>query len=452
MTSITPNTETENQNSESSSNVVVGGSCLCASDKRACTDLNCAASHDFVAFSASATAALVTAAPGAVESKTSSDISCSVAESAGRKRQRDERDDEAARERLRHAHPLPAFDDLVYMDVPTHTYYVLDYNTDTYRRFKGSCTGLIAEHEPQFNRELVYEQMRVKGRFDDPKDRYYGMTRDQVFAAWEGTSDDASEFGSEMHAAIELDLNGGGDREHDEVWQSVENGPSLKRYAAFHRDYILQPGEQFGVAANREGGPKARAWRTELTMFDADYEFAGQADVLLELPDGTFVLGDWKRTKKDLNENRFKKYFMRFLSHLEHTKLNVYRLQMSLYALCVQKFAPHIRIVELRLGVFHYNNPSYLWLRVEPLFAEARALLEWRRGQIQHAHVSAALEVARRLASTTRALAAALPDECAALAADGEEAERAVLDLHRLLYFNKPWRPSMLEPAPSLST
>jgi hypothetical protein len=297
---------------------------------------------------------------------------------------------------LKLKNPLPEFDGRVYQEPTEHVYFVIDdlasqdEGRTVYRPFPGSCTGAIHEHEPEFDREAVWEKMRAKGRFDDPNDIYYQMEKGAVFVLWEETRDQASDYGSEMHAAIELHANGAADP-NDPIWSSEENKPSLDRYLAFYVDYIINEecGEVFGEARTpeyvvhattgvRQYELKARYFRTEVALF-SDGVFAGMFDVLLQKPNGMFTLGDWKRSKKQfVNPPHFNRYFKRFLSHLPYTQLNVYRLQLSLYALCIMRFCPYIRIDELRLGVFHPINPTYLWLRLAPLYAEAIEIVRWR--------------------------------------------------------------------------
>jgi hypothetical protein len=353
---------------------------------------------------------------------------------------------------LRERHPLPAFDDdCIYQEPVEHVYYVRDLVTNKYRRFEGSCTGAIEEHCPKFDRDAGFAAMEWRTR--DPKSHYYKMTRQQVFDSWDDGREEAAEFGTDMHAAIEAHANGVANVAEDAVWSSVENKPSLDRYLAWHRDFIVQPGDVFGEARNVEGvaalargdrlaadAPtafKGRFYRTELTMFDADYEFAGQSDALIELPGKVFVLGDWKRTKKTLGEEKVYRNCLRMLAHLPCTSLTKYTLQASLYTLCIRKFCPSIKIVELRLGVFHANNASYVWMRVEPLYAEAQAILDWRREKFTRRYVAKLLGTLPRVDGACAQLARALPPY-AEVAAAATASTEAALNLNRLLFYNKP--------------
>ena len=450
----TPPAKTKSQTSDQISNSVDGGICCLASNQRSPTRL---ISGQKRSLSSQDDDDDDTVELSAADISTTTTTVVSVCAASDSKRAR-------AKDYLRMRHPLPVFDDdYIYQEPKEHVYYVRDHVTNKYRRFKGSCTGAIDEHCPKFDREAGYEMM--KWRTLDPRQHYYQMTKEQIFAEWEETRDEAGEFGTAMHAAIEEHANGVADVVNDPVWSSAENKPSLDRYLAWHRDYIVQPGEVFGVARNPEGvaalaqgdmaaadAPtafKGRFYRTELTMFDADYEFAGQSDVLIELPSngasgGVFVLGDWKRTKKILGKEKIYSNCLRMLAHLPCCSLTKYTVQASLYSLCIRKFCPSIKIIELRLGVFHPNNASYVWKRVEPLYTEAQAILDWRRERFLRRFADDLLDALPRLDSVCAELARVLP-QYAPVAAAASKAHDAALNLNRLLHYNKPPPPPPAE-------
>jgi len=362
---------------------------------------------------------------------------------------------------LKLRNPLPVFDDNVFQEKEAHLYFVRDITTNTFRPFNGSCTGAIAEHLPKFDRNAAYEVMVRSGSLHK-KAHYRGKTREQIFEMWSEGGEEASDFGTEMHAAIEDYANGVADLEHDAVWSSVENKPSLDRFLDWQRDYIVQPGEEFGVARDPRGDFKGQYFRTELSMFDADYEFAGQADVLIEMPDGSFVLGDWKRTKENLGNlvRRDNGYYdavpselfaghalphqqafnnnrgFRMLSRLPAVKVTKFIVQASLYALCIMKFNPHIRITRFRLGIFHPNNASYVWLPIEPLFDEARAMLEWRRQQRLRLYTQTLLTTLPPLSALLSEVALAVP-EYEENGTRARQSYEAALNLARILFHHQ---------------
>lgn len=337
---------------------------------------------------------------------------------------------------LKQLHPLPVFDDNVYQEPKEHVYFVRDPTTDEFRRFKGSCTGALGEHFPKFDREKAYAAMVRKGVKTGPGGPYHGLTKQEIFDNWADAGDEGAEFGSAMHAAIELACNGATDFT-EPIWQSPENSPSLYRYMQWDEDYILQPGEVFGQALDPEKKPKGRYYRTELTMFDADFEFAGQADVLIERPGGVFTLGDWKRTKKDLLKEDIFDHGLRMFAGLPNTARVKYSIQAWLYALCIMKFCPSIRIDDLRIGVFHPNNPTYVWIPALDYREEAQAMLNWRRAYYGRLNTSRLLATLPRLSTLLINLAEIMP-EYAVVSDETREALEAARSLDRLLHYNAP--------------
>jgi hypothetical protein len=319
---------------------------------------------------------------------------------------------------LRRLHPLPVFDDNVYQEPLEHVYFVYDKPTGTYRRFKGSCTGIIAAWFPQFDREKAYMGMLIKGRMKDPHDQYYNMTKEQIFAQWKTIGDEASCDGRDMHDAIELDCNGQADRENDAVWSSSANKESLERYMAFKQDWILGPDETHESGASRlapdgqqpDGTPiyarRLKLFRTEVALFDWHYMFAGMFDILFEKADGTYCLGDWKRSKHDLLYEVAYKNEIGWgpCANLPNVSRMRFTIQLTLYALCVMKFTG-LKITELRLGGFHAVNKKYVWLKVEPVWETAREMLEHRRQRLLHEQCEQALQASRRNLALFRQMA-----------------------------------------------
>jgi hypothetical protein len=357
---------------------------------------------------------------------------------------------------LRRLHPLPVFDDNVYQEPIEHVYFVYDKPTDTHRRFKGSCTGIIAAWFPQFDREKAYMGMLLKGRMKDPFDQYYNMTKEQIFAQWKSTGEEASSHGSDMHDAIELDCNGQADRENDAVWSSAANKESLERYLAFKQNWILGPDETHESGAtrlasdghDRDGKPvfarRMRVFRTEVALFDWHYMFAGMFDVLFELADGTYCLGDWKRTKHNLVYEVAYKNEVGFgpCANLPNVSRMHYTIQLTLYALCLMKFTGLV-ISELRLGGFHAVNKEYVWLKVEPVWDTAREMLEHRRQRLLHEQCVTALEASRRNLALFRQMAETetFREALAGIIKKAEEDETAAHYNLNMLFYNNPFVP-----------
>jgi hypothetical protein len=318
--------------------------------------------------------------------------------------------------------PMPQFDGIVRFDDSTdpvtkqqnHNYYV----TETYgeRLFHGSCTGMLKDYFPQFNGKAAYAGMKAKGRIEDPDDEYYGMSEEKVLAQWEDGGLHARTHGSAMHKTIEAFLCNCYDTNWP-IWESPENKPALDYFLKFWKEEIVG---------------KIVPFRTEMIMFDRRFEFSGQADFVYKrvewLVDPAkkkwIGVGDWKRSKKfaELKEdeifvfqnNKKKKYAPKkgfgICAEIDAIPLNEYRLQMSLYATCLMR-QTELEVHELHLGIFHEVYDNYLWLRCEPLFSIADAMLVDRRQRVIAAYCLGLLKSSRQAVDTMCALEGAFPDK-----------------------------------------
>lgn len=282
---------------------------------------------------------------------------------------------------LKRRNPIPAldnnfrFDDSI--DPATgqrrHDYWIVD--KDGERKYKGSCTGLIAEYKRKFNAAAAYAGMRRNGRIADKNDEYYGMSLDDCIKQWDDTREAASAAGTLVHAEIEKFYNNCADWLHDPLWRTnPETAPSLKRFMKFHLDVVLK--EQFVPL------------RTEQNLFLEPYELSGQADMLFQrrewLDDPIkcmwVIIADWKRSKKNLGQQVPYKgeKMLGCCSELDAVSFSEYRIQMSLYATILQARTSYI-VKELYVGAFHEVNDAYLWLRAEPVYHIVDKMLVERR-------------------------------------------------------------------------
>jgi len=283
-----------------------------------------------------------------------------------------------------------------------HDYYITDELGE--RKYKGSCTGIIGEYKREFDAWGAYQGMVRKGRIDDPDDAYYKMSFDDCKAQWAKLGKDARDHGSRMHKEIEKFYNNCAVWPDDATWhEDPETSPALHRFMEFHRTEVVG---------------RLVPFRTEQNIWHEDYEFAGQADILfqraewLDDPDkrSWVIVGDWKRTKKDLaNQRAFRgERMLGCCSELEAVSRSEYQLQMSLYAFILQRRTGLV-VRELRVGVFHHNNPSYVWLKLEPRYDIVERMLVERRHKLLHRYSQAQVDLSIEMAK--RAEEAAAGDE-----------------------------------------
>lgn len=279
---------------------------------------------------------------------------------------------------LKEKNPLPTLDENFWFDdsidpetgKKRHDYWI----NDAYgpRKYHGSCTGLIAEKKRKFDAHDAYMGMYKKGRIHDPNDEYYGMSFEQVRDQWNDIGETASGRGSEMHLEIERFFNNCTNWTESELWSTDPDvAPSLARFLNFFE---------------AEVHGKLVPYRTEVNIWDEEFEFCGQCDVLFQLLEWVndpikknwVIIGDWKLTKKNILTQKSYGNMLGCCSSLRDTSLSHYALQMTLYKLGLER-RTSLRVQACYLGIFHANNPTYQWIKVEPLPEIAMQMLVERR-------------------------------------------------------------------------
>jgi hypothetical protein len=283
---------------------------------------------------------------------------------------------------LRDRNPIPVldngfrFDDSIDPETgeKRHDYYITDSQGE--RKYKGSCTGIIAEYTPPFDPVAAYKGMVEKGRIADPADQYFGMTLEQCIEEWRDIGEKASGYGSLVHAEIEKFLNNACAWYKDPLWNTDENTrPALLRFMKFFREFIVRRG--------------IIPLRTELVLHNEEYEFAGSIDFVGQKREwrddperrNWVVLMDWKRSKKILKSERVYEKMIGVCSSLDECSLSHYRLQLTLYALILMSRTSYI-VKELYVVAFHGVHASYDLIPIEPLYDIARKMLVERRQRL----------------------------------------------------------------------
>lgn len=107
----------------------------------------------------------------------------------------------------------------------------------------------------------------------------------------------------------------------------------------------------------------------ELMIWSDKYKYAGTIDNLFVLKDGRLYFWDYKTDKRFRTENRWSK-LLAPISHLDDCELNVYALQLSLYALPFVDLG--FEIAELEIMHNHFGLETVYTLPI--LIEEARAV------------------------------------------------------------------------------
>ena len=249
---------------------------------------------------------------------------------------------------LKHRHER---DNLMHFDEPTHVYTVKGSS-------KGICsiTTFIHKFFGHFDPDAVITNMMRSKKW--PNNKWYGMTREAIKAAWAANGRNASEAGTAVHLAIEMVMNGA----PEQVPAYIEASPEMKyfwKYWKAHSEIWY-------------------TWRTEWEVWDEDLKLAGSIDMVYRhKTNGTFAIYDWKRTKEIKMDNPYQSG-LGPVSHLPDCNLWHYTLQLNSYKWLLEKNYG-IKISELALIVLHPDNKSFKRYLLQSLDDEVEAMMETRR-------------------------------------------------------------------------
>jgi len=170
------------------------------------------------------------------------------------------------------------------------------------------------------------------------KNKYYGMTKQEIIDLWENNKIAAATAGTKLHADIENHYN-----KVNVDNESVE----FNYFINFYNDYknLLEP------------------YRTEWIVYDKKFKIAGSIDMVFLNTKQTNNLGyevldiyDWKRSKEIVKINNFNKWGLKnCVSHLPDTNFWHYALQLNIYKYILEKnYNKHIG--KMVLVCLHPNN------------------------------------------------------------------------------------------------
>ena len=247
----------------------------------------------------------------------------------------------------KNAHPL---DSHIKFDEGPHIYHI-----DGDSNFM-SVTTWNHSHFAKFDSEKIIDKM-MSNPERWKKNKYFGMTKQEIKNLWKENGRKAAEAGTKMHFDIECFYNN----------MEVDN-PSIEY------EYFLRFHKQ-----NNDLTP----YRTEWMVYDKELRFAGSIDMVFENPDGTLEIYDWKRCKEIKKENRWQSATTECISHLPDTNFWHYSLQLNTYKALLEKNYGK-KVKGLYLVCLHPDNKnnSYQKIKVPVLKTEIKQLFELRKNML----------------------------------------------------------------------
>jgi hypothetical protein len=229
-------------------------------------------------------------------------------------------------------HPL---DVNMTFDEDSHSYFVQQ------KKLKWSVTEVVGSYFDKFEPDKAIEGMMSGPRWPRPEYQHKSdgrpFTRDEIKRQWDSIGEYARNRGTWMHYNIERHLN---------ELEPADGLAEFKQFLDFERDIILPRG--------------IKPFRTEWRICDPEHNLAGSVDFVGALPDGTFCIMDWKRSKNLAMgmSNSYGKRGKWPLSHLDDCEASKYFLQLNMYRYMLQK---HYGIVisNMVLASFHPTAGNY---------------------------------------------------------------------------------------------
>ena len=212
-----------------------------------------------------------------------------------------------------------------------------------------SVTRWNHSHFKKFDADGIISKMMMGKNWK--KNKYYGMSKEEIKNLWNENGRKASSSGTKMHYDIECFYNN----------MDVENQSTEYDYfLRFHKQHIeLEP------------------FRTEWMIYDEDLKLAGSIDMIFKNKDGTLSIYDWKRSKEIKKENKWDSATTECIDHLPDSNYWHYTLQLNTYkAILERKY--DVKVKDLYLVCLHPNNENYQKIKVPILKKEIKDLFNLR--------------------------------------------------------------------------
>ena len=160
-----------------------------------------------------------------------------------------------------------------------------------------SVSKLLGRYKEKFDAENISKWVAKKR----------GISQEEILKEWEDNKNFACDRGTDFHAALENYVKYG------------EVGPLYKKII-----------EKFQLKVEKYI-PNISEIYSEKLLYNHDFKIAGTSDLLFELEDGTFIIGDFKTNKKFRFGSDYGKWMKAPLNHLSECEFNIYALQLGIY-------------------------------------------------------------------------------------------------------------------------
>jgi len=247
---------------------------------------------------------------------------------------------------------IKKFESVIFLEPVEHKYH----HKETGKTYK-SVTTTLASIEPEFDAEAV--SLAITRQLDKVKqERYIGMSQQQILDLWQQMNDEANIYGTKVHDIVERYLL-------SNKWYF----PPETEEGAFEQCVI----DGYNALKIDEG---VAVW-PERILFSEQYELAGTSDLIVDIDDIFFDVGDYKTNKVF---NFFNPYgYLTLLppfDHLQACQWSIYTLQLSIYAYMYELEFPKRRCRQIYVLYWDKEKKVFQKIQIMYLKKEAKQLIE----------------------------------------------------------------------------
>lgn len=238
----------------------------------------------------------------------------------------------------------------VYLEPIEHIYI----HRESGKRFT-SVTKVLSSIEPHFEGDKIATAISKQSDSNPKKKKkYIGMSKEQILDHWQELNDTANEYGTNVHETIERYLfNNKFYFPKDELEKKIIDGYNS-----------LKIDEGIEVYPER-------------IMFAEEYELAGTADLIIDVENNFFDVGDWKTNKEFNYYNSFGfKTLNKPFDHMQDCQFSIYSMQLSTYAL-MYEMETGKKCRQIWIGYWDKELETFERIPIMYLKTEARKLLEY---------------------------------------------------------------------------
>jgi hypothetical protein len=199
----------------------------------------------------------------------------------------------------------------------THTY---THNGEVYK----SVSEFIGQYFPEFKKDIISSAVAKRD----------GLEKQDVLDKWKMKGEMAQDYGNAIHTAIEMFLKYGEKPDHNHLKDAVDQYEELNEYETV---------------------------RSEIVFYCEDKKIAGTSDLVVKLGNKEVIIRDIK-TNGDLHKDGYNKMKEPF-KELEDSKLNKYRLQLSVYKYLAEVMGLKVK----KLEIWYWDGNKFEVMEIEPI-------------------------------------------------------------------------------------